>query len=356
MKASELQTGVAVTNAYNTPEVDEKDEPPGKSVLSIPSKKKSTGAMIVSDHSRSFLQQFFPNASESDWNSWQWQIRNSFTRLSQLSDFLSFSGNEIRPDPGVNDSLPIRITPYYASLLHGSGGAQAIKKAVVPVIDEFIMGTGEASDPLAEGHDSPVPNLVHRYPDRALFLVTGFCATYCRYCTRSHMVAKDKCHAGKALWSQALEYIRHHSEIRDVIISGGDPLTMSDARIEYLLSELRSIPHVEIIRIGTKVPVVLPQRINKPLLSILKKYQPIYMSIHFTHPDELTPEVQMACNMLADAGIPLGSQTVLLKGINDDVAIMRRLMQGLLRVRVRPYYLYQCDPIPGSGHFRTPGI
>ncbi len=354
MKASELQTGVAVTAADNTPKVDEKDEPPGQLILSIPIKKQSQGALIISDHSRSFLQHFFPNASESDWNSWQWQIRNSFTRLSQLCDFLYLNGNEIRPDPGVNDSLPIRITPYYASLLTGSGDTQAIKKTVVPVFDEFIMKNGEASDPLAEGHDSPVPNLVHRYPDRALFLVTGFCATYCRYCTRSHMVAKDKCHAGKTLWSQALDYIRHHPEIRDVIISGGDPLTMSDAQIGYLLSELRSIPHVEIIRIGTKVPVVLPQRINKPLLSILKKHQPIYMSIHFTHPDELTPEVQMACNMLADAGIPLGSQTVLLKDINDDVAIMRKLMQGLLRIRVRPYYLYQCDPIPGSGHFRTP--
>jgi lysine 2,3-aminomutase len=354
MKASELQTGVAVTVADNTPVVDEKDEPPGLSILSIPTKKQSQGAMIISDRSRSFLQRFFPNATETDWNSWQWQVRNSFTRLSQLSDFLSMKGNEVRPDPGVNDSLPIRITPYYASLLTGTGDTRAIKKAVVPVIDEFIMSASETSDPLAEGHDSPVPNLVHRYPDRALLLVTGFCATYCRYCTRSHMVAKDKCHTGKKVWSLALDYIRNHPEIRDVIVSGGDPLTMSDAQIGYLLSELQNIPHVEIIRIGTKVPVVLPQRINKSLLSVLKRYQPIYMSIHFTHPDELTPEVQMACNMLADAGIPLGSQTVLLKDINDDVATMRKLMQGLLRVRVRPYYLYQCDPIPGSGHFRTP--
>lgn len=354
MKAPELQTGVIVIDGDDAPAVNEKEEPPGQSFSFRPKKQHPQGTLIISDQSRSFLHKYFPDTSEKDWNSWQWQIRNSFTRLSQLSSFLDLTGNEVRPDPGVNDILPIRITPYYAGLLNGPDGGRAIIRTVVPVNDEFIMGAGEASDPLSEGHDSPLPNLVHRYPDRALFLVTGFCAAYCRYCTRSHMVAKDKCHGGKEIWSQAFRYIRNHPEIRDVIISGGDPLTMTDSNVAYILSELRSIPHVEIIRIGTKVPVVLPQRINKSLLSILKKFQPLYLSIHFTHPDELTPEVQMACNSMADAGIPLGSQTVLLKNINDDVDIMRKLMQGLLRIRVRPYYLYQCDPIPGSGHFRTP--
>jgi lysine 2,3-aminomutase len=217
-----------------------------------------------------------------------------------------------------------------------------------------MVSPGEASDPLSEGNHSPVPNIVHRYPDRVLFLVTGFCSVYCRYCTRSHMVAKDKCHIGIKAWESGLQYIREHPEIRDVLISGGDPLTMSDQQIEYLLARLRSIEHVEIIRIGTKVPVVLPQRITRSLVNIFRKYHPLYLSIHFTHPDEITPEVKEACDRLANAGIPLGSQTVLLKGINDDVTVMKKLMQGLLRIRVRPYYLYQCDPILGSAHFRTP--
>ena len=225
---------------------------------------------------------------------------------------------------------------------------------MVPTVGEFKISHGESSDPLSEEGDSPVSNLVHRYPDRALFLATGFCSAYCRYCTRSHMVAKDKCHVGIKAWQPALDYIKAHSEIRDVLISGGDPLTMPDSHIEYLLSSIRNIPHVEMIRIGTKVPVVLPQRITRSLVAILKKYHPLFISIHFTHPDELTPEVGQACKRLADAGIPLGSQTVLLKGINDDVQTMKSLMHGLLKIRVRPYYLYQCDPIPGSAHFRTP--
>jgi lysine 2,3-aminomutase len=221
------------------------------------------------------------------------------------------------------------------------------------VFDEFLLSAGEASDPLSEEDHSPVPNLVHRYPDRVLFLSTGFCSTYCRYCTRTHMVAKDKCHIGIKSWEPALQYIENHPEVRDVLISGGDPLTMPDFHIEYLLSRLRRIEHVEIIRIGTKVPAVLPQRITKQLVGMLKKYHPLFMSIHFTHADEITPEVKEACERLANAGIPLGSQTVLLKGINDQVEVMKQLMQGLLKIRVRPYYLYQCDPILGSGHFRT---
>jgi lysine 2,3-aminomutase len=224
---------------------------------------------------------------------------------------------------------------------------------MVPTVNELVISKGESADPLSEEHHSPVPNLVHRYPDRVLFLSTGFCSAYCRYCTRSHMVAKDKCHVGIKAWEPALQYIRDHAEIRDVLVSGGDPLTMPDPHIEYLLSSLRSIPHVEIIRIGTKVPVVLPQRITKTLVNMMKKYHPLFLSIHFTHPDELTPEVNEACARLADAGIPLGSQTVLLKGVNDEVETMRQLMHGLLKTRVRPYYLYQCDPIPGSAHFKT---
>jgi lysine 2,3-aminomutase len=219
----------------------------------------------------------------------------------------------------------------------------------------MIISPEEQADPLHEESTSPVPHIVHRYPDRVLFLATGFCSAYCRYCTRTHMVSKkDKCHSNKSEWDVALDYIRSHPEIRDVLISGGDPLTLSDSRLEYLLSQIRAIQHVEIIRIGTKVPVVLPQRITPGLVNMLKKYHPLLMSIHFTHPDELTEETAHACKKLANAGIPLGSQTVLLKGINDSVEVFTKLVHELLKVRVRPYYLYQCDPIPGSSHFRTP--
>lgn len=312
--------------------------------------KRSPDKIGTSELSRQFYERHFPYSTPNDWSSWQWQIKNSITSTAQLNKLISLSDEEIKPEEGKNDNLPLRITPYYASLLRSN----AIRKAVVPTFYEMINSEGEASDPLSEEHDSPVPNIVHRYPDRVLFLVTGFCSTYCRYCTRSHMVAKDKCHIGIKAWAPAIEYIKNHPEVRDVLISGGDPLTMPDSHIEYLLSNLKQIPHVEMIRMGTKVPVVLPQRITKTLTSILRRYHPLFLSIHFTHPDELTPEVLEACSRLADAGIPLGSQTVLLKGINDNVPTMKSLMQGLLRNRVRPYYIYQCDPILGSAHFRTP--
>jgi lysine 2,3-aminomutase len=227
-------------------------------------------------------------------------------------------------------------------------------KTIIPTVSELNQIKGEKEDPLDEGKYSPVPNIVHRYLDRALFLITNFCSTYCRYCTRSHMVSKENhITATKSQWELGFQYIESHSEIRDVIVSGGDPLTLRDDQIEYILHRLRNIKHVEIIRIGTKVPVVLPMRITPELMNILKKYHPLYMSIHFSHPDELSEETRLACNMLADAGIPLGSQSVLLKGINDNIETFRRLNKGLLSVRVRPYYIYQCDPIPGSLHFRT---
>ena len=308
----------------------------------------------ISAHSRIFREKNFPSASDAEWNDWQWQISNSFTAFNQLSGFLQLTENEAIPSSG-NVHLPLRITPYFASLLSRSNSGHALRKTMVPVLDELIVSAFEKADPLGEKKHSPVANLVHRYPDRVLFLVTGFCAAYCRYCTRSHLVSKkDKCHSGRREWDKALDYIRAHSEIRDVLISGGDPLTLPDWRLEYLLSNLRAISHVEIIRIGTKVPVVLPQRITRGLVSMLRRYHPLFMSIHFTHPDEVTPETEFACNRLADAGIPLGSQTVLLQGINDDVEVFKKLTHLLLKMRVRPYYLYQCDPIPGSAHFRTP--
>jgi len=308
----------------------------------------------INEKTLSFKERCFPGVSISDWNNWQWQIRNSYASLSQLETFLHLSPEEKTiSDREIN--LPMRITPYYASLLDRCNPLQALRRTVVPVIDELIVSPGEEADPLSEGHTSPVDLIVHRYPDRVLFLITGICSVYCRYCTRSHMVGKmEKSHPGLSKIDLAIEYISNHPEVRDVLLSGGDPLTMSDNRLEYIIARLRAIKHIEIIRIGTKVPVVLPQRITSELVRKLKKYHPLFLSIHFTHPDEMTEETITACNRLADAGIPMGSQTVLLKGINDETEIFTKLTHELLKVRVRPYYLYQCDPIPGSSHFRTP--
>ncbi len=344
------------------PELSEEEEPPGKPTFIddatlIDEYFKSRidrEKTVVSKRSISFLQNHFPEATLKDWNNWHWQIKNSIRSIEQLSKFIHLSDSEIKPDGSNGQSLPLRISPYYLSLLDPENPDQPLRKCVVPVFDEFIVHPAEASDPLSEETDSPVPNIVHRYPDRVLFLVTGFCSTYCRYCTRTRMVAKDKCHIGVKAWEPGLNYIEQHREIRDVLISGGDPLTMPDLHVEYLLARLRNIPHVEIIRIGTKAPVVLPQRITRPLVNMLRKYHPLYISIHFTHRDEITPEVKEACEKLVNSGIPLGSQTVLLKGVNDRIEVMKSLMQGLLKIRVRPYYLYQCDPVVGTSHFRTP--
>lgn len=354
-----MKHGKLISNSSSINEETE-TEPPGRQCPDTIKTKKSLSAFPrqistpINPHSRIFREKNFPSASDAEWNDWHWQLRNSYTAFNQLSGFLQLSDNEVKPSNGTRQ-LPLRITPYYAGLLSTNNPEQALRKTMVPVLDEFIISPVEKADPLSEKSHSPVANLVHRYPDRVLFLVTGFCAAYCRYCTRSHLVSKkEKCHSSRAEWDKALDYIRAHNEIRDVLISGGDPLTLPDWRLEYLLSNLRAIPHVEIIRIGTKVPVVLPQRITRGLASMLRRYHPLFISIHFTHPDEVTPETEFACNRLADAGIPLGSQTVLLQAINDDVEIFKKLTHLLLKMRVRPYYLYQCDPIPGSAHFRTP--
>jgi lysine 2,3-aminomutase len=220
-------------------------------------------------------------------------------------------------------------------------------------VHELFRVPGEETDPLGEEDHTRLPGLIHRYPDRVLFLVSGFCATYCRYCTRSRMVGKGKAAPSQARLEKAIDYIRCTPAIRDVLLSGGDPLTLSDEKLDWILSRLREIPHVEIIRIGTKTPAVLPQRVTPELVKTLRKYHPLWMSLHFTHPEECTPEARGACERLADAGIPLGSQTVLLKGINDNVPVMKALMHLLMKMRVKPYYLYQCDPVTGTSHFRT---
>lgn len=309
---------------------------------------------VINPSTAKFKEKFFPEATEKQWNSWRWQIQNSYTNFQKLSEVIDVSSIDDVDFLSKSRKLPLRITPYYASLLYDKPVNYALTKSVVPSKKELIISQGEEDDPLHEEDMCPVNNLVHRYPDRVLLLSTGFCSVYCRYCTRSHMVKKDKKHYGISAWEASIEYIKNNPNVRDVLISGGDPLTMPDKHLEFLLSSLRAIKHVEIIRIGTKVPMVLPQRITNNLVKMLKKYHPLYMSIHSTHPDEITPEVEEACNRLADAGIVLGSQTVLLKDVNDDVETMKNLVHKLLKVRVRPYYLYQCDPIPGSSHFRTP--
>ncbi len=304
--------------------------------------------------SRSFRKRFFPTTTYQAWNDWRWQLRNRITDVAKLAELISLSGME-RFAVENGTSLPLAITPYYASLLNVAEAGDRLRRTVIPSLEEGTLSIGEQEDPLAEERDSPVPGIVHRYPDRVLFLVTDYCSTYCRYCTRSRMVGGSNQYPDDARkWEQGLAYIAGNPAIRDVLLSGGDPLTLSDEKLDWLLSRLQMIPHVEIVRIGTKVPAVMPQRITPALIRVLKRHHPLWMSIHVTHPDELTPEMYRACKRLADAGIPLGSQTVLLAGINDDVETMKRLVRGLLQFRVKPYYLYQCDPIPGSSHFRTP--
>lgn len=301
-----------------------------------------------------FITKNFPEATLRDWNNWNWQIKNSIHTAERLKEIFGSSyENAINALP--ENHLPFRITPYFASLLSRLPAGHPLFRTMIPAKEEFIVSEGEKDDPLNEEQDTPVPHIVHRYPDRVLFTVTGVCAAYCRYCTRSHMVGKaKKCHVSLQNWNIAIDYIKNHPEIRDVLISGGDPLTLPDYKLEYLLSQIRAIPNVEIIRIGTKVPVVLPMRITKSLVNMIKKYHPVMMSLHFSHFDELSIETREACNRLADGGIPLGSQSVLLRGVNDNIETFTKLNHALLKVRVRPYYIYQCDPILGSSHFRTP--
>lgn len=300
-----------------------------------------------------FKETFYPNTSNLEWNSWKWQLSHRITSTDKLAKIIDLSERELGAFSIEGKCMPLSITPYYASLLSKEDANQALRKTVIPQVDEHIVSSVESNDHLHESADSPVECIVHRYPDRVLFLITNFCSVYCRYCTRSRMVGGHEHYNSHKQWEKAIEYIQSNKNIRDVLLSGGDPLTMETSQLEWLLSRLSKIEHVEYIRIGTKVPVVLPQRINVELINMLKKYHPLWMSIHFTHPDELTPECKKACSMLADAGIPLGSQTVLLKGINDNVETMKKLFHELIKVRVKPYYLYQCDLVPGTAHFRT---
>ncbi len=282
---------------------------------------------------------------------WHWQLRNSFRRFEDLERRFRLSAPERRALREIDARLPVAITPYYADVIDRS---PALRRTMIPAPAEFVRSPGEYEDSLGEETHSPVPGIVHTYPDKVLFLVTECCAVYCRYCTRSRLAGKGRGLTSQQTWERAIRYIGRTRSVRDVLISGGEPLILPDRRIEWILKRLRRIRHVELIRLSTKVPAVLPQRITPALVRMLKAYHPLWLSVHFTHPDELTPEVERACARLADAGIPLCSQTVLLKGVNDEPAVMKRLMLGLLRCRVKPYYLHQCDAVLGSAHFRAP--
>ncbi len=303
---------------------------------------------------RAFRKAFYPDVPDREWNDWRWQARNRLRTLAQLEQVLVLSEDERKALSDGDSMLPASVTPYYMSLVSRDDNSQPLRRTVIPTTAEHFRGPGEADDPLGEESDSPVPGLVHRYPDRVLLLVTDFCSSYCRYCTRSRMVGHGGIAPTESRLEQAFDYIRRTPTIRDVLISGGDPLALSDERLDWILGSLRRIPHVEFLRIGTKMPAVLPQRITPELCRMLRRHHPLWMSLHFLHPDECTPESFHACTRLADAGIPLGSQTVLLAGVNDNVETMKQLFHRLLTMRVRPYYLYQCDPISGSAHFRTP--
>ncbi|MFC1631491.1 lysine 2,3-aminomutase [Candidatus Omnitrophota bacterium] len=300
-----------------------------------------------------YVTGLWPQATEDQWEDWRWQLDNRITKFDQLKQIAQLTGEEEKGICGSRGRLSMAITPYFASLIDPQRPNCPLRRQCVPSYKEFYISPFDLTDPCGEDKDSPVPGVVHRYPDRVLLLVTDQCAAYCRHCTRrrlidpkEHIIAPDKL-------KLAYEYIKSNRKIRDVLISGGDPLMLSDQTLEEIIANIRQIPHVELLRLGTRLPVTLPMRINEGLVRMLKKYSPIWISIHFNHPREITKRTKRACDMLSDSGIPLGSQTVLLKGINDRPYIMRKLMHELVKSRIRPYYIYQCDLARGIAHFRT---
>jgi lysine 2,3-aminomutase len=329
------------------------DPPAEPAVPAASPRPAETRRRAVNTRTRAFRRAFYRDVPDKDWNDWRWQSRHRVRKLDQIERMLVLSDDEREALIKGESMLPVGITPYYMSLLDRENPLQPLRRTVIPVTGEFLRTPGEADDPLGEDGHSPTPGLVHRYPDRVLLLALDFCSTYCRYCTRSRVVGHGEIMPSEQRLEKAFEYIRQTPAIRDVLISGGDPLALSEDKLDWILGRLRAIPHLEFVRIGTKMPAVLPQRITPALIKVLRKYHPLWMSVHFLHPDECTPEANVACSRLADAGIPLGSQTVLLKGVNDDVQVMKDLCHRLLTMRVRPYYIYQCDPISGSAHFRT---
>jgi lysine 2,3-aminomutase len=314
----------------------------------------------VSDHFtglkqfRSAGRGFWAGVPDAEWNDHRWQLKHRITSVEQLRKLLpTLTPEEEAGAQLANHKLALGITPYFFNLIDPADELCPIRRQVIPRIEETRTAPWEASDPCAEDSHSPVPGLVHRYPDRVLFLVTDRCASYCRYCTRSRLVSNASGYDFHPEFEKQIDYIRRTPQIRDVLLSGGDPLLLSDEKLEFLLGQLRAISHIEFLRIGTRIPVFLPQRITPALCAMLRKFHPLFISVHVNHPRELTTETRDALGRLADAGIPLGNQSVLLKHVNDDAEVLKALTQKLLMCRVRPYYLYQCDLIAGSWHLRA---
>ena len=299
-------------------------------------------------------KQLFPDVTDEQWNDWKWQVRNRIETLEDLKKYISLTPEEEEGVKKTLSTLRMAITPYYLSLINPDDPHDPVRRQCIPTGLETHQASADLLDPLHEDEDSPTPGLTHRYPDRVLFLITDMCSMYCRHCTRRRFAGQTDAECGADRIEKAIEYIEKTPTVRDVLLSGGDALMVADKKLEYIISRLRAIPHVEIIRLGTRTPVVCPQRITPELCDMLKKYHPIWLNTHFNHPNEITAESTRACEMLANAGVPLGNQSVLLRGVNDCVHVMKRLVQGLVKIRVRPYYIYQCDLSMGLEHFRTP--
>ncbi|MCF6459492.1 lysine 2,3-aminomutase [Clostridium sp. Cult3] len=297
--------------------------------------------------------ELWKDVTDTQWNDWKWQVRNRITDVETLKKVINITEQEEKEIGAVLEKFRMGITPYYASLMDPDDPNCPIRKQAVPTIMETHESVADMEDPLAEDVDSPVPGITHRYPDRVLFLITDQCSMYCRHCTRRRFAGQKDSGAPKSRIDQGIEYIRNTPEVRDVLLSGGDALLVSDERLEYIIRELRAIPHVEIIRIGSRTPVVMPMRITDDLVNMLKKYHPIWLNTHFNHPKEITETSKEAARKMADGGIPLGNQSVLLRGVNDCPHIMKDLVQKLVMMRIRPYYIYQCDLSMGIEHFRT---
>jgi len=297
---------------------------------------------------------YWCDTTDTEWNDWKWQLRNRITKKEQFERYLKISESESEGLCISSRKLLVSVTPHFLNLINPTDLDCPIRKQVIPSNQEGYILPYEDPDPVGEERSMVVSGLVHRYPDRVLFLTTDRCGSYCRYCTRSRLVSNAQGYSFHPNFEKNLDYIRKHTEVRDVLLSGGDPLLLSDSKLSYLIGELSKIPHIEFIRLGSRLPVFLPQRVTDGLVDALQGHPNVWMSIHVNHPKECTIELKNACHKLAKSGIPLGNQSVLLRGINDDVNIMRSLIHRLLIMKVRPYYLYQCDLVPGSSHFRTP--
>jgi len=297
---------------------------------------------------------FFGDVPDSLWNDWKWQFRNRITTIEQLTQFIPLSAEEQTQLRLVTMRYPLSVTPYYLSLINPDDPEDPVRKQAIPSALEMTLGSMGLEDPLDEEKDTVVPGLVHRYPDRVLLVLTDICAMLCRHCTRKREWRKGGWVRSPAEIEAMLGYIARHKEVRDVIISGGDPLSLSTRRLEEIISGIRKIEHVEIIRIGTRFPVVLPQRVDDELCAMLAKYSPIWLNTHFNNVREITPEAAQACDRLVRSGVPVNNQSVLLRGINDSVEAQTKLCHGLLKIKVRPYYLFQCDEVQGTEHLRTP--